>query len=111
VNTDLTPAPDAPGVPDPGRAGERAGLRAWAGLAVLALPTLLLALDVSVLHLAVPHLAADLQPTNTQMLWIIDIYGFMIAGFLVTMGTLGDRPRRLRPHWRGCPHPAAAGCS
>ncbi|WP_442802471.1 MFS transporter [Streptomyces sp. CMB-StM0423] len=71
-------------------------MRAWAGLAVLALPTLLLALDVSVLHLAVPHLAADLQPGNTQMLWIIDIYGFMIAGFLVTMGTLGDRVGRRR---------------
>lgn len=96
MNTDLTPAPDAPGVPDPGRAGDRAGPRAWAGLAVLALPTLLLALDISVLHLAVPHLAADLQPTNTQMLWIIDIYGFMIAGFLVTMGTLGDRVGRRR---------------
>ena len=103
MNTDLTPGTDAPGAPDPGGTagtgagvGERAGPRAWAGLAVLALPTLLLALDVSVLHLAVPHLAADLQPSNTQMLWIIDIYGFMIAGFLVTMGTLGDRVGRRR---------------
>ncbi|WBB59459.1 MFS transporter [Streptomyces sp. WMMC500] len=99
MTTDLTPGPgasDAPGAPDPGGTGERAGPRAWAGLAVLALPTLLLALDISVLHLAVPHLAADLQPSNTQMLWIIDIYGFMIAGFLVTMGTLGDRVGRRR---------------
>ncbi|MEO3849153.1 MFS transporter [Streptomyces sp. B8F3] len=101
MNSDLTPGTDAPGAPGPGGAGDtgtggRAGLRAWAGLAVLALPTLLLALDVSVLHLAVPHLAADLEPSNTQMLWIIDIYGFMIAGFLVTMGTLGDRVGRRR---------------
>ncbi|MFG3260446.1 MFS transporter [Streptomyces sp. NPDC048172] len=73
-----------------------AGPREWAGLAVLALPTLLLALDISVLHLAVPHLAADLRPSGGQMLWIIDIYGFMIAGFLVAMGTLGDRIGRRR---------------
>jgi DHA2 family multidrug resistance protein-like MFS transporter len=65
-------------------------------LAVLALPTLLLSLDMSVLHLAVPHLAADLRPSSSQLLWIIDIYGFMIAGFLVTMGTLGDRIGRRK---------------
>jgi DHA2 family multidrug resistance protein-like MFS transporter len=66
------------------------------GLAVLAFPTLLLALDMSVLHLAVPHLAADLRPSSTELLWIIDIYGFMVAGFLVTMGTLGDRIGRRK---------------
>jgi DHA2 family multidrug resistance protein-like MFS transporter len=75
---------------------QRAGRREWIGLAVLALPTLLLSLDMSVLHLAVPHLAADLRPSSTQLLWIIDIYGFMIAGFLVTMGTLGDRIGRRK---------------
>jgi DHA2 family multidrug resistance protein-like MFS transporter len=73
-----------------------AGRRAWIGLAVLALPTLLLALDVSVLFLALPHLAADLHASSTQQLWIMDIYGFMIAGFLVTMGTLGDRIGRRK---------------
>ncbi|WP_420843584.1 MFS transporter [Jiangella muralis] len=75
---------------------ERAGKREWIGLAVLALPTLLLALDMSVLHLAVPHLAADLKPSSTQLLWITDIYGFMVAGFLITMGTLGDRIGRRK---------------
>ncbi|RZQ62349.1 MFS transporter [Amycolatopsis suaedae] len=74
----------------------RAGRREWTGLAVLALPTLLLSLDMSVLHLAVPHLAADLRPSGSELLWIIDIYGFMIAGFLVTMGTLGDRIGRRK---------------
>jgi len=74
----------------------RAGRREWAGLAVLALPTLLLALDVSVLYLALPHLAADLGAGSTQQLWIMDIYGFLIAGFLVTMGTLGDRIGRRK---------------
>ncbi len=74
----------------------RAGWREWIGLAVLDLPTLLLALDASVLFLALPHLGADLEPSSSQLLWITDIYGFMIAGFLVTMGTLGDRIGRRR---------------
>src|SRR6476469_9708560 len=78
------------------RTASPAGRREWIGLAVLALPTLLLSLDMSALHLAVPHLAPDLRPSGTELLWIIDIYGFMIAGFLVTMGTLGDRVGRRR---------------
>ncbi|MCT2592940.1 MFS transporter [Streptomyces sp. N2-109] len=74
----------------------RAGRREWIGLALLALPSMLLSLDVTLLHLAVPQLGAALAPSSTQMLWIIDIYAFMIAGFLVTMGTLGDRIGRRR---------------
>ena len=74
----------------------KAGVREWLGLAVLALPTLLMALDITVLHLGVPRLSEDLRPTSAQLLWIIDIYGFMIAGFLVTMGALGDRIGRRR---------------
>ncbi len=63
---------------------------------MLALPTLLITMDATVLYLAVPHLAADLRPTANETLWIVDAYGFMIAGFLVTMGTLGDRIGRRR---------------
>lgn len=74
----------------------RAGRREWIGLAVLMLPTLLIAMDLTVLHLAVPSLSADLQPSSSQLLWITDIYGFMIAGSLITMGTLGDRIGRRR---------------
>ncbi|GAA3740268.1 DHA2 family multidrug resistance protein-like MFS transporter [Spinactinospora alkalitolerans] len=74
----------------------RAGPREWTGLAVLTLPLLVLALDVSVLFLAAPHLGADLRPSSTELLWIMDVYGFLIAGFLVTMGTLGDRIGRRR---------------
>ena len=74
----------------------RASRREWVGLAVLALPTLLLALDLNVLYLALPRLSADLAPDAAQLLWIMDSYGFMIAGFLVTMGTLGDRIGRRR---------------
>lgn len=74
----------------------QAGPKEWIGLAVLALPTLLMAIDISVLYLALPHLAADLGPNGTQLLWIVDIYGFMIAGFLIIMGKLGDRIGRRR---------------
>ncbi|WOD30326.1 MFS transporter [Alloalcanivorax xenomutans] len=74
----------------------RAGPRQWAGLAVLALPTLLLGLDVTLLYLAFPALAADLKPDSAQALWIMDIYGFFISGFLITMGTLGDRIGRRK---------------
>src|SRR3954463_15098620 len=73
-----------------------AGRREWCGLAVLCLPTMLLMIDINVLFLALPHITSDLHASSTQQLWITDIYGFMIAGFLVTMGTLGDRIGRRR---------------
>ncbi|MBC7304484.1 MAG: MFS transporter [Nocardia sp.] len=74
----------------------RAGWREWGGLALLALPTMLLGLDVTALYLVVPSLAVDLDPSATEMLWIMDAYGFLIAGLLITMGTLGDRFGRRR---------------
>lgn len=75
---------------------EPAGWRQWCGLGLLALPTMLLGLDVTALYLVVPDIAADLRPSATQTLWIMDAYGFLIAGFLITMGTLGDRIGRRR---------------
>ncbi|WP_406311423.1 MFS transporter [Streptosporangium sp. NBC_01639] len=74
----------------------RAGTREWAGLGLLALPTVLLGLDVTVLYLVFPSMAEVLDPSATQTLWIMDVYGFFIAGFLITMGTLGDRIGRRR---------------
>jgi DHA2 family multidrug resistance protein-like MFS transporter len=74
----------------------RATRREWIGLAVIALPCLLYTMDLTVLFLAVPALSADLHPSSTELLWITDIYGFMLAGALITMGTLGDRIGRRR---------------
>ncbi|WP_456154239.1 MFS transporter [Streptomyces goshikiensis] len=74
----------------------RATRRQWLGLAVLALPTMLIAMDLTVLHLALPTLTADLRPGNTELLWIVDVYGFLIAGFLIPMGAIGDRIGRRR---------------
>ena len=73
-----------------------AGRREWIGLAVLSLACLLYVMDLTVLHLAVPAISADLAPTSAQLLWIIDIYGFFVAGSLITMGTLGDRIGRRK---------------
>lgn len=77
-------------------APERRPINPWAGLALLALPTALLGLDVTVLYLVLPSITADLAPSTTETLWIMDSYGFFIAGFLITMGTLGDRVGRRR---------------
>ncbi|WP_046471774.1 MFS transporter [Allosalinactinospora lopnorensis] len=73
-----------------------AGPREWAALAVLTLPVLLISVDMTVLGFAVPHLSEDLSPTSGQLLWIIDVYGFVLAGLLITMGSLGDRIGRRR---------------
>ena len=77
-------------------APRQATRREWIGLLVLALPSLLVAMDATVLNLAVPAIKADLHPTSSQLLWIVDSYGFLIAGSLITMGTLGDRIGRRR---------------
>src|SRR3989475_9959349 len=53
-------------------------------------------MDLTVLNLALPAISADLQPTSAQLLWIMDIYGFLVAGLLITMGALGDRIGRRR---------------
>ena len=74
----------------------RATAREWIGLAVLTLACLVYAMDLTVLNLAVPRISADLEPSSVQLLWILDIYGFLVAGSLITMGTLGDRVGRRK---------------
>lgn len=74
----------------------RATRREWVALGVIALPCLVYAMDLTVLNLALPAISADLRPSAAQLLWIIDIYGFMVAGLLITMGTLGDKIGRRR---------------
>ncbi|MFD5429084.1 MFS transporter, partial [Streptomyces sp. NPDC127084] len=68
----------------------------WLALAVLVLAVLLVAVDATVLGLATPFLSEDLQPSGTQLLWIGDVYSFVIAGLLVSMGSLGDRIGRKK---------------
>ncbi|SEQ78276.1 MFS transporter, DHA2 family, multidrug resistance protein [Streptomyces sp. yr375] len=68
----------------------------WLALSVLVLAVLLVAVDATVLGLATPYISEDLQPSGTQLLWIGDVYSFVIAGLLVSMGSLGDRIGRKR---------------
>jgi DHA2 family multidrug resistance protein-like MFS transporter len=79
-------------------AAGKATRREWIGLGVIALPCMLYSMDLTVLNLALPALAAELEPSAVELLWIVDIYGFLVAGALITMGTLGDRIGR-----RACP--------
>lgn len=75
---------------------QRAGWRAWAALAVLMLPVLLVSIDNTILNFALPAIAQDLEPTSAEQLWIIDAYSLVLAGLLVTMGSFGDRFGRRR---------------
>ncbi|WP_052060477.1 MFS transporter [Rhodococcoides fascians] len=77
-------------------AATKATTREWLGLAILTVPILLVAMDISVLYLALPALVDDLRSSNVQTLWILDIYGFFLAGLLITMGSLGDRIGRRK---------------
>lgn len=86
----MTPAPEMTATP------AKATRRDWLGLAVIALPCLLYSMDLTVLNLAIPQLSVDLKPSAAQLLWIVDIYGFMVAGSLITMGTLGDKIGRRK---------------
>ena len=86
----------------------KAGRREWIALSVLALPTMLVTMDLSVLFLALPKLTRELRPTSSELLWITDIYGFLIAASLITMGTLADRIGRRRLLLIGA---AAFGCA
>ncbi|KAF1723253.1 MFS transporter [Pseudoxanthomonas japonensis] len=74
----------------------KATRREWIGLAIIALPCMVYAMDLTVLNLALPAISAELDPSASQLLWIVDVYGFLVAGFLMTMGTLGDRIGRRK---------------
>src|SRR6266852_6934303 len=86
----MMPMPDVP------VQQSKATRREWIGLAVIALPCVLYAMDLTVLNLAVPRLSEDLKPTSAQLLWILDIFGFLVAGSLIIMGNIGDRIGRRR---------------
>jgi MFS transporter, DHA2 family, multidrug resistance protein len=74
----------------------KATSRAWAGLAVLMLPVLLVSVDNTVLSFALPQIALELRPSAAMQLWIIDVYPLALSGLLVAMGTMGDRIGRRR---------------
>ncbi|MFF0199799.1 MFS transporter [Streptomyces sp. NPDC005017] len=92
----MTGTPGAPTAQDTGAPHGRATYEEWLGLVVIVLCCVLVAMDISVLFYAVPFVAADLTPSTSELLWVMDIYGFLLAGLLITMGALGDRIGRRR---------------
>lgn len=80
----------------PVAAGARGGANRWLVLVVLCVSLLLVALDATVLHVAVPAVTADLRPTGVELLWIVDAYPLVCASLLILFGTLGDRVGRRR---------------
>lgn len=83
-------------IPTAGTDAPRVGARGWAALIVLMLPVLLVSVDNTVLSFALPEISIALAPSGAEQLWIIDVYPLVLAGLLVTMGTLGDRFGRRR---------------
>ena len=76
--------------------------RRWTVLATLCLAVLLVAIDATVLNLAIPAITTELDASATQMLWILDIYSLVLAGLLVSAGALSDRLGRRRVLLAGC---------
>jgi DHA2 family multidrug resistance protein-like MFS transporter len=89
-------APTAHKPNDPSISEEKGAKGRWLALTVLSLALLLVAVDATVLALAMPFLSEDLKPSGSQLLWIGDVYSFVIAGLLVTAGSLGDRIGRKK---------------
>ncbi|MGR8011817.1 MFS transporter [Streptomyces hypolithicus] len=92
----MTGTPGAPSAQSTGATAGRATYEEWLGLVVIVLCCVLVAMDISVLFYAVPFVSADLAPSTSEVLWVMDIYGFLLAGLLITMGALGDRIGRRR---------------
>jgi len=102
--TGALPIAGAPGLPRddtftgtiPLIAPRTTALRRWAALALLMLAVLLVSIDNNILTFALPAISASLHSDGTQLLWMIDVYPLVLAGFLVPMGNLGDRIGRRR---------------
>ncbi|MEV7174355.1 MFS transporter [Streptomyces sp. NPDC093224] len=72
------------------------GANRWVVLAVLCVSLVLVALDATILHVAVPSVTEDLRPGPMELLWVVDAYPLVCASLLILFGTLGDRVGRRR---------------
>lgn len=71
-------------------------LHRWMALVVLLFAQFVLAIDMTVLNVALPSMTAELRPTSDQQLWIIDVYSLVLAGLLVSASSLSDRIGRKK---------------
>jgi EmrB/QacA subfamily drug resistance transporter len=73
------------------RVQQHAYQRRWLILVVLCFSLLVIVLDNTILNVAIPTLSRQLDPTNSQLQWMVDSYTLVFAGLLLTAGSLGDR--------------------
>ncbi|QZY51266.1 MFS transporter [Leucobacter tenebrionis] len=70
--------------------------RRWAAVSVLTASLLVITMDMTILNIALPEMAAELHPTSDQQLWIVDVYSLVLAGLLVSFAAIADRWGRKR---------------
>ncbi|MFI6766046.1 MFS transporter [Streptomyces sp. NPDC050355] len=70
---------------------ERGHPRRWAILAVLCLAVFVVSIDTTVLNVALPTMSRELGAGTEELQWIVDAYTLVLAGVLLTAGSLSDR--------------------
>ena len=87
----------------------QAPVRRQLALAVLCISLLIVTLDNTILNVALPTLANELDASSSDLQWIVDAYVLVFAGLLLVSGSLADRVGRKRVFLAGLA--AFAGCS
>ncbi|HET9153704.1 MAG TPA: MFS transporter [Solirubrobacterales bacterium] len=70
--------------------------RKWWTLLLVSIATFMLLLDVTVVNVALPDIQRELNASLSSLQWVVDAYSLMLAAFLLTAGSLGDRLGRRR---------------
>ncbi len=70
--------------------------RKWWTLVLSSIATFMLLLDITVVNVALPDIQRDLDASLSSLQWVVDAYSLMLAAFLLTAGSLGDRLGRRR---------------
>ena len=84
-----TPDPHSPDPHSP--APHSPAPRKWIPLIAICLGTFMLLVDVSIVNVALPQMAADLHSSFTSLQWVVDMYALVLAALLMVVGALGDR--------------------
>ena len=70
--------------------------RRWWALAALGLAVLTLGFDITIMNVALPTIATELDVGTDGLQWMVNAYILVIAGLMLTCGALGDRYGRKR---------------
>ena len=72
--------------PAQARRGQHPGI----ALTVIAATQLMVVLDVTIVNIALPHIAGALKFSTTNLSWVIDAYSLTFGGLLLLGGRIGD---------------------